>query len=252
MRVVSINLCTDQLAMLLAAPGQLMSVSYLARDPRSSAMVEEAHRFVLNRARAEEIYLMQPDLVVAGQYASRATVDMLRRLGLRVELFAPARSLQDVRDRMAQMGQVLGRAETARGLTDAFNARLAALRAGISARPRAVLYYANGYTAGDQTLAAHILEAAGFDNIAHEAGYGAGGVLPLEMLALLAPDVLVSGQRYPGASRSEEILDHPVVQALRARRAHDAMTDKDWVCGTPHVLRAIEALAAVRDTEGEG
>ena len=30
------------LAMLVAAPGQLVSVSYLARDPRSSAMAEEA------------------------------------------------------------------------------------------------------------------------------------------------------------------------------------------------------------------
>ena len=37
-RVVSMNLCTDQLAMLLAAPGQLLSVSKLARDPMSSAM----------------------------------------------------------------------------------------------------------------------------------------------------------------------------------------------------------------------
>mgnify|MGYP006999250795 CR=1 FL=1 len=41
-RVVSMNLCTDQLAMALAAPGQLISVSYIARDPRASAMAEEA------------------------------------------------------------------------------------------------------------------------------------------------------------------------------------------------------------------
>jgi iron complex transport system substrate-binding protein len=34
-RVVSVNLCTDQLAMLIAAPGQLQSVSWLAADPSS-------------------------------------------------------------------------------------------------------------------------------------------------------------------------------------------------------------------------
>ena len=38
LRVVSINLCTDQLAMLLAAPGQLVSVTHLARDPEASVM----------------------------------------------------------------------------------------------------------------------------------------------------------------------------------------------------------------------
>ena len=31
-RVVSMNLCTDQLAMMLAAPGQLVSVSHLATE----------------------------------------------------------------------------------------------------------------------------------------------------------------------------------------------------------------------------
>ena len=32
-RVASLNLCTDQLAMLIAAPGQLVSISWLARGP---------------------------------------------------------------------------------------------------------------------------------------------------------------------------------------------------------------------------
>ena len=41
-RVVSMNLCTDQLAMLLAGPGQLASVTYIATHPRASAMAEEA------------------------------------------------------------------------------------------------------------------------------------------------------------------------------------------------------------------
>ena len=41
-RVVSMNLCTGQLAMMLAAPGQLHSGTYLAIDPRASAMAEEA------------------------------------------------------------------------------------------------------------------------------------------------------------------------------------------------------------------
>ena len=41
-RVVSVNLCTDQLAMLLARPGQLISVSHLAADETISLMSAEA------------------------------------------------------------------------------------------------------------------------------------------------------------------------------------------------------------------
>ena len=103
-RVVSINLCTDQLAMMLAAPGQLHSVSMLATDPRSSAMVEEAQAYDINHALAEEVWLMQPDLVIAGSFSRRATVDMLRRLGVPVVVMDPAYSLAQVSDRLREMG----------------------------------------------------------------------------------------------------------------------------------------------------
>jgi len=251
-RVVSMNLCTDQLAMLVAAPGQLLSVTYLATDPRSSAMVEEAEAYRVNHGLAEDIYLMQPDLVIAGSFTTRATVEMLQRLGLPVVIMEPAYSLDDVSQRLAEMGEILGRQDYAATLIDEFEARLAALRAHVGDRPSAALYYANGYTSGDRSLAGQILTAAGFENAAVAAGFAAGGVLPLEVLALLDPDALVTGRRFPGASRAEDILDHPVVQEIRAGRATGAIADSDWVCGTPFVLRAIEGLSDVRrDFTGE-
>src|SRR6056297_2690090 len=112
-RVVSINLCTDQLALMLAAPGQLVSVGNLAQDPRSSPMAEAARRLPGNAARAEEIYLMRPDLVLAGRFSSRATVAMLRRLGVKVVEFDPAYSLADIADRIAGIGRALGREDAA-------------------------------------------------------------------------------------------------------------------------------------------
>lgn len=246
-RVVSINLCTDQLAMMLAAPGQLHSVSFIATDSRASAMAEEARNFVINHGLAEEIYLMQPDLVIASAYSTRATVSMLRRLDIPVVVFDPAASLPDVRDRILEMGEVLHRAEAAQAMVSEFDARMADLRTEAGRKPRAVLYYASGYTSGDQTLAGQILSAAGFVNAATEAGYGSGMKLPLEVLAITDPDMVITSQTYPGASRSEDILSHPVVQALRQTREEAAITDHDWVCGTPHVLRAIETLSTVRD-----
>ena len=109
-RVVSMNLCTDQLAMALAAPGQLISVSYIARDPRASAMVEEAMRYPVNRGRAEEVYLLHPDLVLAGSFGGPA-VAMLHRLGVPVVEVAPPTSLDEARKAIAQVGAALGRTE---------------------------------------------------------------------------------------------------------------------------------------------
>lgn len=242
-RVVSMNLCTDQLAMMLASPGQLYSVSGLAADPRGSAMAEQAQSLVLNHGLAEEIYLMDPDLVIAGSFSARATVDMLKRLGIPVIVLDPAYSLDDIRDRITTMGDVLHQQDEAARLIADFDRDLAALADEVTIRPRAALYAANGYTQGERSLSGQILVAAGFDNIADELGLPFGGTLPMEVLAMSDPDALILGSRYPGASRAEAVLDHPVIAMLRDGRYEAMMTDRDWVCGTPHVLRAIAALA---------
>lgn len=246
-RVVSVNLCTDQLALMLAAQGQLVSVSRLAHDPDSSSMVAEAQGLPTNGSGAEEIYLLAPDLVLAGTFTASATVNMLRDLGIRVELFAPARALDDVPERVAQMGRALGRQAEADALIAAFNAELATLKTEPGAhRPRAVLTYVNSYSSGDATLAGDILRAAGFDNAAAELGLSSVGTVSLEELILLDPDVIVQGRDYPGAARAEDNLHHPALRALKNARFTSDMTDRDWICGTPHVLNAIRAMRALR------
>jgi len=126
-RVVSVNLCTDQLALILAAPDQLISVSRLAHDPDSSAMVEAARNLPTNGSGAEEAYLLAPDLVLAGTYTSSDTVQMLRNLGVRVEIFAPAQSLSDIPALLTQMGAALGREDEAATQIAAFRAELSTL-----------------------------------------------------------------------------------------------------------------------------
>ncbi len=144
------------------------------------------------------------------------------------------------------MGEALHRQDEAARLIADFDRNLAALTDEVRVRPRAAMYSANGYTQGERSLSGQILAAAGFDNIADEVGLPSGGILPMEVLAMSDPDALVLGRRYPGTSRAEAVLDHPVVATLRQGRHEAMMTDRDWVCGTPYVLRAIKALAEDR------
>ena len=248
-RVVSMNLCTDQLAMLLAAPGQLVSVSHMALDPLSSAMVDEAQGYPINRGGAEQIYLMRPDLVLAGTYTSRAAVDLLRGLGVTVVEFPPVDTLADVTLQMRQIGAALGRPAQAEAMAQAFEAELAQMH--LSGDPAtAAMYYPNGYTSGAGTLSNEILEITGFRNIGAEAGLTGGGILPLERLVMAAPDVIVTSTPYPGASRSEEILAHPALAAIRRDAARAKVSDADWVCGTPVLLNAMRTMAEARRSLG--
>jgi len=231
------------MALMLADPDQLVSVSDLASDPGVSAMAQDAQNYILNQGLAEEIYLLQPDLVIAGTFSNKATIAMLQRLNVPVVPMEPAYSLEDISTRILEMGEALGRQDAAREMVAEFERDLEELQAlAPDNKPSAALYYANGYTSGEQSLAGEILEAAGFRNAAVEAGLSRGGIFPLEMLALSDPDALITGRRYPAASRSEEILDHPVVQAIAHNRMRGSVTDQDWVCGTPYVLRAIAGL----------
>lgn len=244
-RVVSMNLCTDQLAMLLADPGQLVSISHLSLDPLSSAMVDEAQAYPINRGGAEQIYLMHPDLVLAGTYTARASVYLLRSLGVTVVEIPPADTLAAVADHMRLIGTALGHPERGEAMARDFEAQLAALPP--PGQPvDAAMYYPNGYTTGSGTLSDEILKLTGFRNVGAEAGLTGGGILPLERLVMAAPQVVVTSTPYPGASRAEEILKHPALQALRTDATRARVRDADWVCGTPHVLNAIRTMADTR------
>jgi len=249
-RVVSMNLCTDQLAMLLAAPGQLVSVSFLASDPLSSSMVDAAAAYPANRGGAEQVYLMHPDLVLAGTYTSAPAVDLLRGLGVRVERLPPVSTLAEVSAQIRQVGALLGREAQAEGIARAFEAELAALPR-FDRAATAALYYPNGYTTGAGTLSNEVLKRTGFANIGAGAGLTGGGILPLERLVMAAPEMIVTSTPYPGASRSEEILAHPALAAVRAASGKAQASDADWVCGTPYLMRAMRGMVAARQGLGE-
>ncbi len=245
-RVVSINLCTDQIAMMLAAPGQLVSVSHLATDPLSSSMAEEAAAWPANRGGAEQVFLLHPDLVLAGEYTSAATVDLLRHLGVPVVRVPVVSSLEQVPDQIRLVAAAMGRGPEGEALAAEFTSGLAALRSDLPPAT-AALYYPNGYTSGAGTLADDVLAATGFRNIGAEAGLTGGGTLPLERLVMAAPQVIVTSTPYPGASRAEDILVHPALAVLRQGAGLASTTDADWVCGTPHILRAVAAMKAARE-----
>ncbi|MEW9617877.1 ABC transporter substrate-binding protein [Shinella sp. S4-D37] len=242
-RVVSMNVCTDQLAMLVARPGQLVSVSYLARDAGTSAMAEEARAYAVNHGLAEEIFLMKPDLVLAGTYSTRTTVSLLRRLGFRVEEFPPEASLDEVRANLARMGDLLGNPERAKALVAGMDAQIEALAVSETPRLRTALYFANGYTAGSGTLVSEVVKRAGLDNIAETLGMAGTARLPLELLVLSNPELMAGGRsEAEGPALAEQNFAHPAYRALVSAIAEAPLENRLTVCGGPFTLEAARML----------
>ena len=94
-RVVSINLCADELLIALADPAQIADLSTYATDPSLAFLSEEARRFRHDAGAAETVVAMAPDLVLAGRFSKRETRAALTALGYRIVELEPARSIAD-------------------------------------------------------------------------------------------------------------------------------------------------------------
>ncbi len=242
-RVVSMNLCTDQLVMLLADRARIASVSYLAADPRSSVLAARTAGLHLNHGLAEEILPLGPDLVVAGAVTTRPTVFLLRKLGYPVIDVPVANGLDDIRANIRRVAAALG--EPARGarLIADFDRRLGPPAPPAGRRPLAALYWANGWTSGRGTLASAIVTASGFRNLADGLGIAGTGQLPLETLLAAAPEVLITGRVRDGPARANEVFRHPALRRAFAGKPVVRVPDRFWICGTPFVAEAIARLS---------
>lgn len=245
-RVVTTNLCADLLALELAAPGQLVSVSFLAADPRSSPLAEQAAALPLNRGLAEEIVALTPDLVIAGRHTARAATAMLERLGHRVMRLELAATLDDARDQIRAVATALGRVETGERMVRRIDTGLARV-ATVEPRPLALIYRPNGFTAGPATLPGAVLAASGLANAAGVAGIDTWGMLGLERVLWLRPRLLVVDERAGRApALAAALLDHPALARSPGAAARVEVPDRLWGCPGPWLVEAGTRLADAR------
>lgn len=245
-RVVSMNACADQLAMLISRDGQLYSVSALAADPAGSVLAEEAKRYVLNNGFAEEIFMMRPDLVLAGTYTARTSVAMLRRLGIRVEDLPPTNTFAEIRAQLRRVGHLLGRIQRAEELVAELDGQLSAMTLPKSGerRPLAALHYFNNYTSGSGTLAGEIVALSGFRNLGTELGLVGTVHLPLERLIMAEPDVIIAENKTEDVQiHVYDSFDHSALQKATSGKPFVSIPDKYWVCGAPFTVEAVRMLA---------
>lgn len=248
-RVMSLNICTDQLAMLLAGPGQLVSVSFLSGDPSLSVLHERAGAYPQNHGLAEEVFLAEPDLVLTGTYSLHNTTALLRGAGVRVEEFPFTQTLDTIPDDIRRMGRLLGREAAAEALARSFSSELARVESARCAmRPTAIAWDQNGVALGAGTLADSAMRAAGLRNLAAELGYAGMTPLPLELLVVHRPDIVILPERLvPAPSLADQALAHPALRALQGSLAGRFVPAGAWTCGGPSTIEAVKALATLRE-----
>ena len=247
-RIVSLNLCTDQIVLELVPPKRIAALSWLAADRNVSAIAGEVKGIRLIAGGAEEVLALDPDLVLASPYAATPTVDLLRRLGRRVEMVPFATDFEMIRSTVRQIA--LAVEETARGeeVIARFDRALEVARSKAAQHPEALVYQVNGLVSGTGSLADAALKAAGLTNQMARRGTTAGTRLALESIVVMPPDLVVLAQgMHTYRTVVSGNLRHPALARIMAKTAGMELPMPLWLCGTPRISDAVGMLAAARD-----
>ncbi len=244
-KIVSMNLCTDQLVMLLADRENIASISYLAAEPSASTIVDDINGMHLNHGLAEEILQLSPDLVFASEFTTKITTGLLKQLGYRVELLPIPNSIDDVISNIRFMAEVLEETERGEEVIASMIARLDAVKqkTQYQKKPVAALYWANSYTSGKGTLASSLVSAAGYINLGSKLGLQNTVKLPLETLVSSSADILVIGSRHDiTPALANEMFHHPALNVAFSGLPIVDIPHRLWICGTPKIAEVVEKL----------
>lgn len=248
-RIVSINLCSDILAAGLAEPGTLKSVFRLARDAEDSPVADLVRDIPANDGRIEDILPFAPDLVLAHEYSSPFTLDLMRRIGVPVVTVKDARNLAGIRDNIKVVAAALGREARGAALIAGFERDMKAARRDTATRPAAILYQDLGSAAAPNSILGQLLDHTGFRNVITETN-PVGLVYPgIEDVIELRPELIALGIYRPGQpSQANALLQHPALRLYREHYAREIrLRASDWVCSTYFVARTAARLAATHD-----
>ena len=248
-RIVSINVCTDQLLLTLVERERIVSLSHLTADPYSSWVGSEADGLYSNRGTAEEVIALDPDLVLAAPFGFRPTVTILERLGYSVVELPMATSLDDIAANLRALADAVGERERANAVIAKFDAEIEHQTYRVTGpRPLFVSYEADGWMTGSDSLVADVARTAGFEPLGERLGFSGGRRVSLEELLLLEPQLMDLGHPWdePPALVSET-MRHPAMRALLEQTTLIEVPDPLWICGSVRTLEALAILRRARD-----
>ncbi|MBR0716304.1 ABC transporter substrate-binding protein [Bradyrhizobium liaoningense] len=245
-RIASMNVCTDQLLLSLADPGQIAGLSRYARDDWQSWRATEARKFPVLSGGAEDILVLKPDVVVASLFDKRSTRDLLRTNGVQLAEFSVPRTMDEVKAQILRMGEIASQPERANAEIARIDAAVRHARETLGQRNDRVLPLSRrGWVAGRDSLLGVLLREAGLRSAADELGIKDGAFISLEGILALKPDILLlseAGNRAEDEGRA--FLLHPALERFYPLDKRIVIPDRLTVCGGVMLAEALDLLVS--------
>jgi len=245
-RIVSMNVCSDQLLLSLADPEQILGLSRFSRDAWQSFAADKARRFPIMSGGAEDVLVAKPDIVVASLFDKRSTRELLKTNGLHLVEFTVPRTLDEVKQQILEMGEVVRHPDRAALAIARLDAAIARARQAVTDHHYRVLPLSRrGWVSGSDSLVSSLLSEAGLLNPAADLGVAAGGYASLEAIVRLRPDFLLVSE---GSDRAEDdgraFLLHPALERFYPPDKRIVLPERLTVCGGVMLADALDVLTA--------
>jgi iron complex transport system substrate-binding protein len=233
-RVASLNLCTDELLLTLAAPSQIASVTHLSKSEAETPLWRQARPVRANDGSLLSVAPLRPDLVLTMGGGARDRGRIAQKLGIQVLDLPFPQTIADIEASIAAVAAALGRPEAARP----YLAAIAQLRRTAPARGADAIWLSGGgRSVGAGSLSAEWMRLAGLAQRPL-----AGDRVSLEQLLVRPPEVLLRSDYRSGQySAGQRWLAHPLARAKgKARRL--ATDGRLWNCMGPAMVGEVVRL----------
>ena len=244
-RLVSMNVCADQLLLTLADPEQILGLSRFARDGWQS-QAGDISRYPVLSGGAEDVLLIRPDIVVASAFDKRSTRELLKAKGLRLVELAVPKTLDEARQQIREAGDITGHPDRAAVEIARLDAALARARRAVSERHYRVLPLSRrGWVAGSDSFVGSLLGETGLRSAAGDLGFAFGGFASLEAIVNLRPDFIVVSQAGDTAKDDgQAFLLHPALERFYPPEKRIVIPERMTECGGVLLADALDALTA--------
>ncbi len=256
-RVITTHFHLDTMVLGIVPPQRMAAISQTAFDPNVSYMVQEAEPIQqrMQEISLEKVVSLQPDLIIARETTGAEKVQSFREMGIPVFVVKAANSVDEVKDNIHSLAQVLGEPTSGEKIIEKMDRQLEQIDYGIKTYklvPKScVLVSKMNHTYGGKgCMFDDMCHYANVKNAVAEIGVQNGQIISKEVMVKANPDFFLLSQSWElkhgnSSSYKDEFLDDPAFRFLKAIQTKQAVyfLDKYLYASHQNCVWAIMKIA---------
>jgi len=242
-KIVSINLCTDELLLQLVAPERVAALTKFSAEPEVSTVASLAKDIPKIQGNIEAVQACGPDFLVGGRFSHKETLRFFSRSGIPVLTLGVPKNFEDIYSDIRKLAEAVGEAPRGAQIVQNMKSDLAVLKPDAGPKKKAFFFQSGGLVPGLGTFENAIMEAAGLENLAATSGIRDYGNLSLEQLIQMKPEVLIfSNDQKQKPTIRGEVLTHPAIRKALPHVKTVTLPSAILNCGSPASVEAVRIL----------